>query len=445
MSSDIKKKNYGGMAFVPLLIFLALYLGSGIFFDLQGMENPFKQIPRTTALLVGVGVALMMGNHNFEKRMDIFTENCGNPGVMLMIVIFILAGAFSGVAKAMGGAEAAVNLGLTYIPTQFIIAGVFLISCFVSLAMGTSMGTIAAIGPIAFEIATKANLSLSLAMGAVVGGAMFGDNLSVISDTTIAACRGVGCEMRDKFMVNFLIALPAALVSIVLYAVLGASVSVEGEYAYNLIKVIPYVVILVAALAGINVLVVLIGGIVLAGIVGLATGSLTVVTFAQSINDGAMGMMDVVIASILIRGLSALIQENGGIEWLIQRVTKNIRSKKGAEFSIAALVSLIDAALANNTIAIMVAAPIAKTIGDQYGISGRKNASLLDMFSSVMQGCVPHGGQLILAGAIAGVSPIVIMKGLYYPLLLAVAGIVAIIIGYEGMGVANQKSVNVMK
>lgn len=445
MGNEIKKRNYGGIAFVPLLVFLALYLCSGLFFELQGIENPFKQIPRTTALLVGVGVALMMGNHDFEKRMDIFTENCGNPGVMLMIVIFMLSGAFSAVAKAMGGAEAAVNLGLTYIPTQFIIAGIFIISCFVSLAMGTSMGTIAAIGPIAFEIATKANLSISLAMGAIVGGAMFGDNLSIISDTTIAACRGVGCEMRDKFKMNFLIALPAALVSIVLYVILGASAPIEGEYAYSLIKVVPYIAILIAALAGVNVLVVLIGGIVLAGVVGLTTGSFTVIDFSQAINNGVVGMTDVIIASILIRGISALIQENGGIEWLIQKVTKNIRSKKGAEFGIAALVALIDAALANNTIAIMVAAPIANQIGDQYGISREKNASLLDIFSCIAQGCVPHGGQLILAGTIAGVSPFVIMQGLHYQWLLAVAAIVSIIIGFEGMGIKKRKSAEIAK
>lgn len=441
MGNDLNKKNYGGAAFIPLLVFLALYLGSGIFFELQGAENPFKQIPRVTALLVGVGVALIYGNHDFEKRMDIFTGNCGNPGVMLMIMIFILAGSFSGVAKAMGGAESAVNLGLTYIPTQFIIAGVFIISAFVATAMGTSMGTIAAIGPIAFEIASKAGLAIPLAMGAVVGGAMFGDNLSIISDTTIAACQGVGAEMRDKFKMNFLIALPAALVSIVLYCILGTGAVLEGEYTYSLIKVIPYIAILVAALAGVNVLIVLLGGIVLAGVIGIAVGSLTVITLAQAIANGAMGMMDVVIASILIRGMSALIQENGGIDWLIAKVTKNVKSQKGAEFSIAGLVALIDAALANNTIAIMIAAPIAKEIGEQYGVTPQKNASLLDIFSCVAQGMVPQGGQLILAGSIASLSPVAIMSGLYYQWLLAIAAIISIIVGYQGINA--KKSTNV--
>lgn len=426
-------KNYGGWAFIPLLVFLGIYLGAGIFYDIKGFAEPFKQIPRLTALFVGIAIALIMGNQSFEEKMDIFTSEAGEKNILLMCVIFLLAGGFAGVAKEMGGVESTVNLGLTFIPKQFIIAGVFIISSFIALAMGTSMGTIAAIGPIAVGLADKADLPIALAIGAVVGGAMFGDNLSIISDTTIAATRSLGVKMRDKFLMNFLIALPAALISIIIYSLLGTSGSLAGPFPYDLVKVIPYLGVLIAALAGVNVLVVLISGMLLAGIIGLATGSLTIVSFAQSVGNGASGMQVLVVIALLIRGLTGLVKEHGGIDWLVNTLSKNIKTRKGAEYGISALVALVDGALANNTVAIMVTAPLAKRISTLYKIDNKKVASLLDIFSCVMQGIIPHGGQLLLAGTIAGISPILIIKNLYYPLTLCIIALMSIQLNFKGI------------
>lgn len=426
-------ENYGGWAFIPLLVFLGIYLGAGIFYDIKGFAEPFKQIPRLTALFVGIAIALIMGNQSFEEKMDIFTSEAGEKNILLMCVIFLLAGGFAGVAKEMGGVESTVNLGLTFIPKQFIIAGVFIISSFIALAMGTSMGTIAAIGPIAVGLADKADLPIALAIGAVVGGAMFGDNLSIISDTTIAATRSLGVKMRDKFLMNFLIALPAALISIIIYSLLGTSGSLAGPFPYDLVKVIPYLGVLIAALAGVNVLVVLISGMLLAGIIGLATGSLTIVSFAQSVGNGASGMQGLVVIALLIRGLTGLVKEHGGIDWLVNTLSKNIKTRKGAEYGISALVALVDGALANNTVAIMVTAPLAKRISTLYKIDNKKVASLLDIFSCVMQGIIPHGGQLLLAGTIAGISPILIIKNLYYPLTLCIIALISIQLNFKGI------------
>ena len=299
-----EEKNIGGLAFLPLLVFLGLYVGGGILFTIMGMENPFKQIPREVALMGGIIVAFIMGKRSFIVKTDDFSKACGDPGVMLMVLIFVLAGAFAGVAKEMGGVESTVNLGLTYVPKQFILAGIFLISSFVATAMGTSMGTIAAIGPIAVGLAEASGLDMAVCISAVVGGGMFGDNLSIISDTTIAATRGAGCNMKDKFRMNLLIALPAALLSMVVYTLVGTAGSLGGPYPYELIKVVPYVVVLVLAIVGVDVLVVLMGGTIFAGIIGGLTGSMSFISFCQAAGAGIAGMLSIVIVSILMRGLT---------------------------------------------------------------------------------------------------------------------------------------------
>ena len=308
----LEKKNYGGLAFLPLLVFLGLYLGAGLFFTAIGTESPFKQVSRETALIVGLIVALFMGkDYSLDDKIDIFSKSAGDAGVILMCLIFLLAGAFAGVAKAMGAVESTVNLGLTIIPQKFILSGMFIIALFIATAMGTSMGTIAAIGPIAIGVSESTSLNPAIAIAAVVGGAMFGDNLSVISDTTIAATRGVGAQMKDKFRMNFLIALPAAIISVIAYAAIGTSGTLDGEYAFSLIRILPYIIVLVTAIAGLNVIAVLLGGTVIAGLIGLMTGSLTVIEFSKAIASGMAGMSGLVITTLLIRGLSGLVNEYG--------------------------------------------------------------------------------------------------------------------------------------
>lgn len=423
------KKRFGPIAFLPLLVFLAIYLGAGILFTCLGTPDPFKQIPREAALVCGLIVALCMGKEKLDFKVDVFAKNAGDSGIMLMSLIFLLAGAFAGSTKAMGGADSAVNLGLSLVPLQFIFAGVFIISALIATAMGTSMGTIAAIGPIAVGLAERANISSAIAIAAVLGGSMFGDNLSIISDTTIAATRGAGCKMNDKFKMNLLIALPAALVAIVIYCFVGTSGTLDGEFHYNLIHILPYLVVLITAIAGANVIVVLLSGTILSGIIGIATGTLSIVTFAQSVASGMTGMFNLVIIAIFVRGLTGIVKEYGGIDWLIGVLTRKIKTRKGAEYGIAAMVGLIDASLCNNTMAIIISAPLSKTIAKVYNIAPKRIASLLDIFSCVIQGIIPHGGQLLLCTTLTGLSPLAVLSANYYIYLLAIAAVVTIQFG----------------
>lgn len=425
------KMNSGLKAFMPLFVFLFFYLGSGILFTILGEESPFSLIPRNAALIFALTTGLIMCRGSLDDRIDLFAKAAGDPGNMLMCVIFLAAGGFAGVAKAMGGVESVVNLGLTFIPLQFIVAGIFIISSFVATAMGTSMGTIAAIGPIAVEVSNKANLSPELTIAAVLCGAMFGDNLSVISDTTIAATRGVGCKMSDKFKMNFKIALPAAIVTIIIYSVLGTSATLDQVFEYNIIKVLPYIAVIVAAIMGFNVIAILIGGIAVSGIVGFITGSLNFITFSQAISDGMVSMFSIVIIALLMRGIIGLITYMGGLEWLISKLTLKIKTRKGAEYGIASMVSLADAAIANNTIAILLTAPLVKKIARQYNIAPKRVASLLDIFSCIMQGILPHSGQMLLCVSLLGglASPFLIMGNSFYLMLLFIASIITIHFG----------------
>lgn len=429
-SIKIPKSDYGFLAFVPLIIFLALYLGGGIIFTIMGAESPFSQIPRHAALLIGVIVAFFMDrSRKFDDKLEIFSTSAGDKGVLSMVMIFLLAGAFAGVAKGMGGVDSVVNLGLTFIPQKFIIAGLFIISCFISTATGTSTGAITAMAPIAIGIAEKTGALPQLALAASLGGAMFGDNLSVISDTTIAATKGVGAEMKDKFRMNLLIALPAAILTVVLYCVIGTSGSLDQELSYNILRVLPYLAVLGAAVAGVNVYIVLIGGMFFAGIAGFATGSMTPLSFIQSVASGMEGMFNVSIMALLIRGLIGLITAYGGIERLVNAIVSNIKSRRSAELSIAALVSILNFSVVNNTIAIIIAAPIAKQIGEDYHIAPKRTASLLDIFSCVVQVIAPHAGGMLMITSMVAISPVDVLTFSFYPVLLGIAAFITILFG----------------
>lgn len=424
------RKDYGFIAFIPLIIFLALYLGGGIIYTIKGVESPFSQIPRLGALLLGVIVALFMDrSRKFDVKLDIFSTAAGDKGVLSMVMIFMLAGAFAGVAKGMGGVDSVVNLGLSFIPSQFMVGGMFLISCFISIATGTSTGTITAMAPIAMGIAEKTGCLPQLALAAALGGAMFGDNLSVISDTTISATQGVGAEMKDKFRMNLLIALPAALLSLVVYCIIGTSGTLDQDLSYNILRVVPYVAVLVTAIAGVDVYIVLIAGIFLSGIVGIVTGSMTFVTFIQCIYSGMSGMFDVSIMALMIRGMIGLITAYGGIDRLINAILSHVKSRRSAEYSIAALVALLDFCLVNNTIAIIIAAPFAKQIGEDYGIAPKRTASLLDIFSCAVQVIAPHAGGFMMITGLAACSPLGILKYSFYPFLLGLAALITIQFG----------------
>lgn len=421
-------------ALIPFLLFIVIYLGAGIYLNAQGVEMAFYQFPAPTAVLIGVIAAFIMLKGSVEEKFNTFLEGCRDENIIIMCIIYLLAGAFSSVAKATGGVDSFVSLGLSIVPVRFITAGLFVISALMSTATGTSMGTIAAVGPIAVGVARAAGLGMPLTMAAVMGGAMFGDNLSVISDTTIAATRTQGVEMRDKFRLNFIIALPAAIITIALLLMTGApqiATAVEiGDY--NILKVLPYAVVLVVALLGVNVFVALTIGIMLSGIVGIATEALNFLTLGQQIFNGMAGMIDVFLTSLFIGGLAEMVKKAGGLQFLIDRIQSMITGKKSAEIGIAALVSVTDLAVANNTVAIIIDGPIAREISDKYKVDPRRSASILDIFSCVFQGAIPYGAQMLLMGTLAegAVFALDIMPLLWYQMLLAVFAVISIFVPF---------------
>ena len=401
-------------------------------------------MPAILAFLIALFVAFLQDRkHTFNEKIHMIAKGVGDDNIITMCLIFLAAGAFSGAVTAAGGADSTVNLGLSILPSGVAVVGLFIIGCFISVSMGTSMGTIAALAPIAVGIAQKTGYSMALCVGAVMCGAMFGDNLSMISDTTIAAVKTQGCEMKDKFRENFLIVLPAALVTMVLFLVLasGGDFVLEEELSYNLWKVLPYVVVLVGALIGFNVFLVLIGGTVLSLIVGVATGSIlpadmfkVVAQGPQMDNSGGiMGMYDITVISLVVACIVSLVREMGGIQFILDFIKKRVKGKRGGELGIASLALLIDLCTANNTVAIVMAGPIAKEISEEFDISPRRSASLLDMFTSVGQGLIPYGAQLLsaasLATAVSGVAmtPFDIIPYCFYPILMAVSGLVWIL------------------
>ena len=364
----------------------------------------------------------------FNDKIKVCTKGIGDENVVMMCFIFLTAGAFSGAVTAAGGADSTVYLGLSLIPSQFAVVGLFLIGCFISISMGTSVGTIGALAPIAVGVSNATSFAMPLCLGAVVSGAMFGDNLSMISDTTIAAVRTQGCEMSDKFKMNFKIVLPAAILTAVIYFLLtmhGSSTLELGTY--NIWQVIPYLLVLIGALMGINVFVVLIFGTIASVIAGVTTGTMPVNEIFTSIGAGVSSMYDITVISITVAAIGALVKEYGGIDAVLHFIHRNTKGKKGAQLSIAALVAGVDLATANNTIAIVMAGPIAREISQEFDIDPRRTASLLDIFASVAQGLIPYGAQMLYAAAAAGITTYAIIPYTFYPILMAISGIVFIL------------------
>lgn len=417
----VNKPN--GWALMPLVIFLGLYLITSI------IINDFYKVPITVAFITASAYAIATTKGlSLNDRILQFSIGAANKNIMLMIWIFILAGAFAQTAKTMGAIDATVNLTLQLLPDNLLFAGIFLASCFISLSIGTSVGTIVALAPVAVGIAAKTGTSLPMVTAIVAGGAFFGDNLSFISDTTIAATRTQGCVMRDKFRVNCFIAIPAALLVLSYYVIYGLEFEIPTEAAsVEFPKVIPYLIVLGTAIAGMNVTLVLVLGILSAGIIGMMYGSFDLFSWFKAMSDGIMGMGELIIVTLLAAGMLELIRFNGGVDFILHKLTKHIGNKRGAEFSIAALVSLANLCTANNTIAIITVGPLASNIAEQYKIDKRKSASLLDTFSCVIQGIIPYGAQMLIAAELSHLSPISIIGYLYYPITLGLVAIIFII------------------
>lgn len=420
----INKPN--GWALMPLVVFLCLYLVTSL------IVNDFYKVPITVAFLVAsvYAVATTKGL-SLNDRILQYSSGAANKNIMLMLWIFILAGAFAQSAKAMGAIDATVNLTLLLLPDNLLLAGIFLASCFISLSIGTSVGTIVALTPVAAGIAMKTDVSLPFMTALVIGGAFFGDNLSFISDTTIAATRTQGCVMRDKFRVNFLIAVPAALLVFIYYIIYGTQVESASEiHAIEWGKVIPYLIVLGTATAGMNVTLVLLLGVLSTGIIGCIYGSFDLFGWFASMGEGITGMGELIIITLMAGGMLELIRFNGGVDYILHHLTRHVSNKRGAELSIAALVSLANFCTANNTIAIITVGPLANNIAEQFRVDKRKSASILDTFSCVVQGLIPYGAQMLIAAELTKLSPISIIGYLYYPIILGIVALLSILLRY---------------
>ena len=419
-----KEKKGRAIALLPIGVFLIIFLGAGIVF------KDFYAMPAIVAFLIALFVAFLQNKElSFNKKIEVIAEGVGEENIITMSLIFLCAGGFSGAVTAAGGVDSTVNLGLSLIPAHFAVAGLFLIGCFISVSMGTSMGTIAALAPIAVGISEKTGFALSICIGAVVCGAMFGDNLSMISDTTIAAVKTQGCEMKDKFKANFFIVLPAAIIRVLIFwfATRNMNFQLEENLSYSLWEVLPYMVVLLGALIGINVFVVLISGIVISLIVGVSMGHIALSEMFQVVGNGVTSMYDITVISIIVACIVSLVKEHGGIQFILNLIKSKINGRRGAEFGIALLALFVDACTANNTVAIVMTGPIAKEISEEFDVDPRRSASLLDMFTSVGQGIIPYGAQLLSAATLTGLTPLQIIPNLYYPLLMGVCGVLAII------------------
>lgn len=430
----IKNREPNGKALIPFIVFILVYLCTGLYLDYQGVELAFYQLPAPVAAMVGIIVAFIMFSGTIDEKFDTFVAGCGDENIIIMCLIYILAGAFSVVSVASGGRDSVVNLGLSIVPAKYITAGLFLIAAFMSISTGTSVGTISAIGPVAIGFAQGAGLNLALVVGALVGGAMFGDNLSIISDTTIAATRTQNVDMKDKFRMNFKIALPSAIIAFILFLIFGKPevVPVLENLDYSIVKVLPYLFVLIAALMGMNVFVVLTGGILFSGVILLANNGMNFLELAQSIFQGFSEMFEIFLLSMLTGGLSYMVTKEGGLEWIILKIRKLIKGEKSAELGIAGLVSLVDCAVANNTVAIIITGPVAKELSTHYKVDPRRSASLLDTFSCVFQGLIPYGAQILIAAGLTGgaISPFDIIPFLWYQFILAIVAIISIYVPF---------------
>ena len=415
--------KHGLKALSPILFFLVVYLLAGV------LGGDFYQMPISVAFMfTAIYAVVIMRDIPLDERIGIFSRGAGKSELLLMIWIFVLAGAFAASAQAMGAIDATVQLTLQLLPPKMLMAGLFVAACFISLSIGTSVGTIVALTPIAAGIAESTGASVPLIVGVVVGGAYFGDNLSFISDTTIVATRTQGCRMSDKFRVNSQIVVPAAALVLLAYIIMGTKIHApQAVQSMDMIKVLPYVVVLVTAVCGVNVMVVLIVGILLSGIIGIGGGYYNLLEWMSHMGRGIMGMSELIIVTLLAGGLMELMRAGGGIDYLISSLTRRIRGRRGAELTIAGLVALTNVCTANNTIAILTVGPIAKDISDRFGVDPRKSASLLDTFSCLAQALIPYGAQILMAAGLAHLSPLDIIPCLYYPFVMGLFALLSIL------------------
>lgn len=426
----MENRNKGSfLGIVPLIVFLLIYMFTGLY------SGSFETMPLMVGILIASGIALILNKKsdkkNFESRVDIYCEGGGQKTLILLVLIFILAGAFSGVASKMGAVSSIVNLGLSIIPSNLILPGLFIIGCILSFAMGTSMGTVSALMPIAIDISLKTNISMPLISGVVVGSAMFGDNLSFISDTTIAATRTQEVSMKSKFQENIFMVLPAVIVNLILLSIQPVGkIDLGIHNEFFIANIIPYIIVIGLSLIGINVVITMTISVLSAVVIGVINGSFTILESFKIIHDGMLGMEDMALIAVFVGGLVALMNYLGGIEWLLYILSKNAKTPKGGQLSIAALVSLIDVATTNNTVSIIAAGPIAANIADKFDIPRKRTASILDLFSSAFNGISPFAGQLLVAGGLAKISPVSIMPYVWYCLLMIIFGIIEILINY---------------
>lgn len=416
----------GILALSPLFLFVTLYLGASI------VAGDFYKVPITVAfMIVSVYAVAISGGFTLAKRIEMYSKGASTKNMMYMLWIFVLAGAFAHSAKVMGSLDATVGLTLSVLPANMLLAGLFLAACFISLSIGTSVGTIIALVPIAAGIAETTGTNTAFLTAVVVGGSFFGDNLSFISDTTVAATSTQGCKMSDKFRVNAFIVVPAALVILVAYIIIGRNISIPTAIhdVYH-IQVLPYIVVLILAVFGVNVMAVLTVGLALTGIIGIATGSYDVYGWFASMGEGIVGMGELIIITMMAGGLLEIVRENGGIDYIIQKMTDHIHGKRGAELAIGLLVALVDVCTANNTVAIITVGGIAKRIGDRFGVDNRKCASILDTFSCAAQGIIPYGAQILMAAGLAELNPVEIVPYLYYPFAIGFMALFSVFARY---------------
>ena len=416
----------GLIALSPLFVFMTLYLLTSI------IAHDFYKVPITVAFMVSSIYAIIIHRGRpLKERIDTFGRGAASGQMMLMICIFILAGAFANSAKVMGSIIATVNLTLLCLPPQLLLAGLFVAACFISISVGTSVGTIVALTPIAAGVAQETGTDVAMMTAVVVGGSFFGDNLSFISDTTIVATSTQGCRLSDKFRVNAFIVAPAALVVCIIYFLMGADVQSPQQIGdVEWVKVIPYITVLITAICGMNVMAVLTIGILLTGCIGMLTGSFDVFGWMQAMGDGIVGMGELIIITMMAGGMLELIKQQGGIDFIIKRMTRHVHGKRGAELSIGTLVALVNVCTANNTVAIITVGGIAKQIGDRYGVDNKKAASILDTFSCLVQGIIPYGAQLLMAAGLAALTPTAIIPYLYYPFAIGIAALLSILFRY---------------
>lgn len=422
-------KKLGSLSLIPLLSFLLLYIGAGCWFSLKGQDMAFYQFPAPTCALFGFWMALILGYKNLSFHIKTFTSGIGDETVILMCLIFLLAGAFSSVTTKMGAVDASVALGMHLLPSKLLLPGLFIISCFISFAMGTSMGTLSTIIPIAIGLSNDAGLSLPLVAGTVLGGAMFGDNLSIISDTTIAATMTQECGMKEKMKANLKIALPAAFITLVILF-FTETPTLNGNLSdFSIVRILPYALVIALALLQVHVVLVLSIGIIMAIIIGMAVGSFHILEVGKIIYDGFLSMTDVFLVSILIAGIAAISAKEGGLDYLLKKLSHVAKGRKSAQLVIAICVSIADIAVANNTVAILLSGSVVKKIADSFHLSKARAASLIDIFSCVWQGIIPHGAQLLLVGGLCKLSGFAIIPWTFYPMILGVMALLDIAFG----------------